>query len=915
MRTKSEIVKALTSRLNTSNWKRLVNSLLGKELIHYGAEVISSVEDIKDSLTLSLNPDTTNYSSLITLAKLNDVCVSNIMPSVIRIRITNLQTVTYEPFSLKFIQGRNVFTNIDYVSSDEDITLYQGVVKSAISSSSLSSSDFNNFRFDVNVDYTISNIPSSETSIMSMIKIPGAHPKSVWFFKRSENGNISNIVPFNPLRYGPEYEVYKLRTLNDGTIAVLLGDGIWGKENYDSGDEFQLLWLELTNNEFEAEGKVLYGNTELKNFTVLGSVVGSNDSVEYARATFKEEMLKYATIDSADQIKNFVNSYPYVLDSEVYTQNQSVTLAARSETVESTDSGLMKFLTNVSVYIKPRDPKETSTYGEIEEILRLRGNMFVNYAVLRGTPVYVQFIIEREGLNTVVVESIIKEKFLYEKLLYNDSISVEDVVNLIYKEFGLLKSVRYTVNVDGYTQKLKFIPLQNTVRILDETNATVGWDSNGVIIGRDTDDIAQVSLQQQPAGENFVEIIKSTYPGLSSNISLIGAFNELRGSFDIVSLFPVITHGGLSASEIPGYSVVHSDNEITIFVRVWKFSKDQYSGETETRMDILGVKTKQLPTLRNTGSTVSVLFYGNGSFEELYNSGFPGVTFEGWDQTKYDDSFKGQNFIYDNGLLCWICNHTPEEGIFVAYKYVDANRPVDLGTWNIDSLNFRADFIRKVGVPVGGELPIGLLKEDNTLFVVMSKGMYVIDNYLFEDKSQNNFVFYENSSLNLEGIVKGEKIAFISKNDVNQRHLYCCNSIQLVGSGDSRRIRFINQVYIAADLGNEFIVKPVLMNENDMILYKFESGSLYGTIKIYNYNNPDTLELRENLALSSNDGTYRFVPGDEVGTKVLGEINYSKGVLNLDQPGNFRVAFESVKMLDKESSEFCQLSETPVLWK
>lgn len=460
MRIRSEIIKSITDKLTSANWNRLKNSLVGKELIAFGGEVVSTAENVKDTLVDSLDYEKADFAGLVSLSQINDVYVSAFKPAFIKIKIKGLvQPLVYKPFDLVLTTGSSSFTNIDYCSSADEIILYQGVVKSAVTSGT--PDQYSGFRVDTVVPYQITNFPSSDTSVKNFIILgENAMPESIYYFKRYNNV-VSLISQYTSLRYSSEIEQYKIRTLSDVRQAIQLGDGVWGKSEYDAGTEFQAIWLELSSNEFSTEGSLVsteYGAYTDSQVEFLASAFASYPDIEFARASYKKNMLITSVVASNSQIREFTNSYSYVLDSNVVLSNVGENL--------------------ILIYIKPTDPNDIGGFGEIEAVLDLHGNIFSQHRTILGLPILFSVLVYADYNNQV--QQFLVDKFSYKNLAYKEVIAAAATASEVQSLYQLSNYILFQVTQAASMYHL-MNPIQGTIRLLDGNNDVVGFDSHGII--------------------------------------------------------------------------------------------------------------------------------------------------------------------------------------------------------------------------------------------------------------------------------------------------------------------------------------------------------------------------------------------------------------------------------------------------
>ena len=128
MRAKSDIIAYLESQLSDDIWKKLRNSLLGRELLAFGAEVISENENVKDTMLLQMNPETADKNGLYMLSQMNEIPITNIKPSTLVVQMAD-SVKTYAPYELQYNVGNVHFTNIEYTMQGKSVSLINGTHK------------------------------------------------------------------------------------------------------------------------------------------------------------------------------------------------------------------------------------------------------------------------------------------------------------------------------------------------------------------------------------------------------------------------------------------------------------------------------------------------------------------------------------------------------------------------------------------------------------------------------------------------------------------------------------------------------------------------------------------------------------------------------------------------------------------
>lgn len=447
----NKLANSLENR-ESGSWSRLRNSLIGKELLAFGAEVISASDNIADTFVQAFDYQQADERALISLSHVHNLAVSFTKPAYIRVRLLNKVGMTFKPFDLVYTVGNVKFTNISFFTGNDDIILYQGMVKTMFTERLV---DYN-YEKEVTWDRTV--IPIGGDEIITGHNIGRALPDSVYAFYK-DNVSRGIMSEFGPLSSGPELPVYKLFTLMNKDILVLDGDGKWGKMNYVE-PKFQILWLDPTSNSFTLNGTLtsnIYGKLS---YQVMGSDHAVEESLDYARDVFRRFYLKLNAIVSREQIQQFVKTFSYVNDCYVTANNA-----------------------NVVIYVKPSDPNDIGEYGAIEAELDLKGSILTKHEVFKGKSLNFQFKLS-EDLDSELrsqIEEYLISKCGYDTLGYTEVVDCSRIAAELYAIFGVNSRVTFIVNktsVESGT-KFRFVPIEGTIKLIDATGRETGYDLNG----------------------------------------------------------------------------------------------------------------------------------------------------------------------------------------------------------------------------------------------------------------------------------------------------------------------------------------------------------------------------------------------------------------------------------------------------
>ena len=127
MRSKQQNIQDLSNALQSPNWQALKQALVGRELIAFGAELMYQTESIVESLQKPLYINTASFNEIIAAAFHNDITLDLVASSTVKVRLSTHGTVYYKPYDIRLESGNIIYTNIDFIDSDQVITLYQGI--------------------------------------------------------------------------------------------------------------------------------------------------------------------------------------------------------------------------------------------------------------------------------------------------------------------------------------------------------------------------------------------------------------------------------------------------------------------------------------------------------------------------------------------------------------------------------------------------------------------------------------------------------------------------------------------------------------------------------------------------------------------------------------------------------------------
>ena len=138
-----EIYNSLVSKVSSqsgSSWSSLKDSMVGKELLWFGANIESDAEVLSDAVNGVVSLARYSADQLISYAYTQDVPLDLSRPSSVKVGFRGFpggRAVVCAPFQLCLTIGTLSFYNIEYCRTDSEVTLYQGIPMQMLSGSSM----------------------------------------------------------------------------------------------------------------------------------------------------------------------------------------------------------------------------------------------------------------------------------------------------------------------------------------------------------------------------------------------------------------------------------------------------------------------------------------------------------------------------------------------------------------------------------------------------------------------------------------------------------------------------------------------------------------------------------------------------------------------------------------------------------
>jgi hypothetical protein len=481
MRAKSEIIRELSASLTSDIWKKLQTSLLGRELLALGGEIISESENVKDTLLFQLNPETANKYGLYLLSQMNEIPITNVKPNTVEVLMKN-DSKSYAPYTLSYNVGNASFVNIEYTMHDKTANFVCGTHKYYYrNGASLNNNDGEEtYFFDGEYSY-------------SGIKLGNAYPDSI---------TITDKDGLEIQRYSPEVALsdnidlmYKVVTGLDGVIYVRFICA----EDVESPSVFNIDWLDHSVKDVDIEDRDVKDNG-----TVVGTVEyhskGSTDDLTYMRSQLKKGMAVSSGLNTPVMIEQYVNGFPFVIDSKCK--------------VDTKEGGLC-------VYVKPASISDLSTYLDFSEIaahIAFNTILFPKIKVRTGD--ILKFDIEISGVTSELykneIRTLIQDEFAEEKMKFDTNVNISNILNLIYMKYNILPEISMSLTEKfSNGEVLSGIPISGTLQGFDADNNISVWEDKNIMYGTSQDtcvpfgilDVAGASgtmfiLKQSPRDEN-----------------------------------------------------------------------------------------------------------------------------------------------------------------------------------------------------------------------------------------------------------------------------------------------------------------------------------------------------------------------------------------------------------------------------
>lgn len=503
-RTRQQIIDMLFEQAESDPILSSVSrSLVGKELTYFAGNVIYQVESMGNAVSRFADVARADFQQLIAYAYTHEVPCDTVKPATVRISLKTNTVKVYPPFAIRLEVGNLSFYNIDFVRTDQQITLYQGTPKAVTSiNRSVNGATLDALGIDTGVltsesyqswvlykefqkgKYQSSYIKLGSDAISDSVRVfarqMGTDPTLGVLVDESQI--VFPYTEFNQALTSPEAKLYKVRTGWDQSINVLFGDDNWATRVNQDQFQYEVYWLSagVVNFNLVASNKLYLGYDTDKDqrvlsrdsgnaeyYSVSSYSLGESNSLAYARTFVQTKRFAQQGLVTEQQILSYLGGLSAVNSSRIDTNPEN---------------------SLITITIKPSDPEDTY-FQFIQDYLYQYGVIGNNYSVVVASPLYFKVelsALSQAGLSEMSrAKQVINEYCSYDALTINTPVS-SAILNQKLQQSGIL-NVSASIVVRGETvapgvdksQRLQAQPMINTIRQFDSLGNLVGFDSDG----------------------------------------------------------------------------------------------------------------------------------------------------------------------------------------------------------------------------------------------------------------------------------------------------------------------------------------------------------------------------------------------------------------------------------------------------
>jgi hypothetical protein len=608
MRDDGAIKREIVYRLGNNNlWTELRKSLLGRELLAFGASTVKSVEMLMDEFKRLGYLSEGGVQDLIAAAYLNDVSLDLYRPAYVKGLIRDKENPDRKldgimgPYCIEVLVDGTAFYTWRFVDVAKSNIYYQSKVRQTWNHAAMvelwdkHTAKQNHLNWVLYKEYAATRGDTTSCYIKLGIHAISDSVRVFCRFPKYGDKDTNVILPmqlYDGYNGGPSEPNYKVLPGHDGSVNVHFGDDIWGAA-YNQDLFYHIYWLEKTYAEIDLETLDSDSLTSISSMqipvdTLLQQVPLNVNNVQfefesadnttsavdmvYASTYVKSKLGELRGLGSVSQVRAFCNSISGVLDSYVVADNN-----------------------RLNIYIKPMNPND-AYFDNIYDWLIQRGVGGLTYTVQIGEPLFFSIKITLFGVLsgydttdlTTRIKQVLTERFSRTQIAFRETVSVLEIVQKIQEIAPDVRAlVELTVTEDikpiNGAYKTSLLPLKNTM-YREPAGSRSGWvERDGVLsetgFAYETFDFAIGTV----CGDSFIS--KNSSGGVAYNLTTL----QYRDSIGFIS-------SGSTSSPDPsmGFALgnpntmfrTYQSEYYTLLLsqrgEIWKMSAEVFGGRTST---------------------------------------------------------------------------------------------------------------------------------------------------------------------------------------------------------------------------------------------------------------------------------------------------------------------------------------------
>lgn len=481
MNSRTYYYNKLSDALKSNVWSQLKNTMIGRELLSWGSELLYQNATIMHSVIDCLNWETCPDEFIPWAASMNDCELAYFKPFIVSCKYCKPVDDLVPPFALSFSFSGHYFTNIDVVDANTQFDLYEGAAK-----------QYGSMLIDFGISDSV--VADDENVLDDNITRywqfdSKLYPASVRVFIKRD----SKIIPLQKWskkvdKSEPYFKVVADRDLKQ-RVVVYNVPGL-------SISDVQIVWLDLINATTSLE---LPEKTKISRFfggaagqgvdidvDICGFIAGEAFSYALLRRQIEGQVSGNKGISLYHDLVRFVNQFVGVQDSNPVATG----------------------LNEITVFIKPKqqvDLDGVSSKAQVNLLnlvaeLRHNGEFLVDYKAKLGREIKFDVMIsmlDNEITNSLksTIETALTAKsssLNYEVLKFRDVPSIQMLADLISVYTTNIFNVQLAFE-EPWNGKFSFTPITSTVKFYKE-GKLVAWDEQGEIFSviKSTKNIHQI---------------------------------------------------------------------------------------------------------------------------------------------------------------------------------------------------------------------------------------------------------------------------------------------------------------------------------------------------------------------------------------------------------------------------------------